>query len=105
MKPCFVQGHWLGCLFFALAAYHGFDSSRFRMNWVDAWVQQTYVRYSWQYSSAVYDYVVCIPMYLDHAAEALFQCGCTATRIHDWRLCTCHQQCLTAHALVCHISN
>eukprot|EP00892_Ulva_mutabilis_P004253 jgi/Ulvmu1/219/UM001_0223.1 len=54
----YATGHWLGCTYFALAAYNRFESSMYRLNWVDAWVQQTFVKYSWLSSSAVYDYVV-----------------------------------------------
>lgn len=55
---CHLQGHWLGCMYYGLAAYHAFDQSLFRLNWVDAWVQQTDVDFSWLDSSPTYDYVV-----------------------------------------------
>ena len=54
-----MQGHWLGCLYYAMAALNGFDRSQFRLNWVDAWVQQTNVNFDWLTSPGSYDYVVC----------------------------------------------
>lgn len=53
-----VQGHWIGCLYYGLAAYNAFDMSLFRLNWVDAWVQQSFSDFNWLESSATYDYVV-----------------------------------------------
>lgn len=42
-----------------MAALNGFDRSQFRLNWVDAWVQQTNVNFDWLTSPGSYDYVVC----------------------------------------------
>eukprot|EP00892_Ulva_mutabilis_P004198 jgi/Ulvmu1/214/UM001_0218.1 len=54
----FSTGHWLGCLYYGMAALSSFDTSHFRVNWVDAWVQQTNVNFDWLTSSGEYDYVV-----------------------------------------------
>lgn len=53
-----LQGHWLGCIYFGMAAFSAFDTSLFQMNWVDAWIMATSVNFDWLTSSSTYDYVV-----------------------------------------------
>jgi hypothetical protein len=53
-----VQGHWIGCLYFFLAVFSGFAHDMYGQNWVDSWIQATFVNYRWTTSSAAYDYVV-----------------------------------------------
>jgi hypothetical protein len=53
-----LQGHVLGCAYFGLSVLNEFMNQEFRLNWVDAWVQETFVNYDWRTSSELYDYVV-----------------------------------------------
>jgi hypothetical protein len=56
----FSGSHWLGCIFFYLAAQSVFSQTPFEENWVTAWVHQSFVHFDWETSGPVFTYAVCL---------------------------------------------
>ena len=46
-----MQGHWLGCLYYALCVWFEFLDEQYVLNWVDAWAEQTFIDYDWRTSN------------------------------------------------------
>lgn len=53
-----ATGHWLGCVYYYLAAQSEFSVILAQMNWVDAWVRATFVDFNWVKASTGYQYAV-----------------------------------------------
>lgn len=54
----FSASHWLGCIFYYLAAHSGFSEKLYATNWISAWVEQTFVRFDWETSGPIFTYAV-----------------------------------------------
>jgi hypothetical protein len=55
----FGTGHWIGCIFFFVAAAQKFKVEGWNMNWVDILVRHTHVDYDWRTASIWHTYLVC----------------------------------------------
>ena len=56
-----ATGHWLGCLFYVLAAESHFSDEQFATSWVVGWVRDTFLLFSWRTASQTYQYAVRLP--------------------------------------------
>jgi hypothetical protein len=54
----FATAHWLGCVYYWLASKSDFASDTLNMNWLTAWVEQSWVGYAWNSSSGSFMYIV-----------------------------------------------
>lgn len=54
----FATAHWLGCIFYYLASHNNFNEDTLNMNWVTAWVEQSWVDYTWYKATGGHMYTV-----------------------------------------------
>jgi cytochrome b subunit of formate dehydrogenase len=51
------SAHWMGAIYFLLAAWSGFESSTLRMQWVTQWTRNNFVDFRWNTASQLYTYL------------------------------------------------
>jgi hypothetical protein len=51
-------GHWMGCIFYFLAAAEGFSDKHFAGSWVNVWAHQSHVQFDWRTATPLYSYLV-----------------------------------------------